>query len=187
MASEVQTESPALYGLLVEFDDPHDLLVAARRVRDAGYRRIDAYTPMPVDGLAAALGVRRTRMPLVILTGGILGGLAGFALQVWVNVFAYPLNIGGRPLVSWPSFVPVTFEMTILTAALFGVLGMLALNGLPKPHHPLFAVPEFDQASQSRFFLCIEASDPQFDAVGTRDFLAELAGDDVFEVPQTDR
>jgi hypothetical protein len=122
-----------------------------------------------------------------MLAGGILGGCAGLALQIWVNVYAYPINVGGRPLISWPSFVPVTFEMTILTAALFGVLGMLALNGLPRPHHPLFAVPQFAQATQSRFFLCVQSTDPLFDETGTRELLAGLrGGSEVIDVPRTD-
>jgi hypothetical protein len=186
MTSDAAPQPSDLYGLLIELPDPESLIRAARRVEAAGYKHIDAYSPMPVEGLAEALGVRRTRMPYMMLMGGLLGGCAGFALQVWVNTVAYPLNIGGRPLVSWPAFIPVTFEMTILGAALFGVLGMLALNRLPTPYHPLFAIPEFDRASQSGFFLCIESTDPLFDDPQTRELLSSLADGNVIEVPRAD-
>mgnify|MGYP002624649151 CR=1 FL=1 len=182
MGTEPTTGQPALYGMLVEFEEPEDLVAAARRVRAAGYRRIDAYTPMPVHGLASALGIRRTRLPLIIATGGVIGAALGLALQIWTSAYAYPLNVGGRPLISWPSFMPVTFEMTILCAALSGVLGMLALNGLPRPYHPLFAVPEFARATQSSFFLCVEARDPLFDPVRTRELLADGQKHQVIEV-----
>lgn len=184
--NDYSRQRPDLYGLLIEFEDPEALVAAARRVRNAGYRRIDAYSPMPVEGLAEALGMRNTRLPYIVLIGGICGGLMGLLFQAWVNAVAYPLNIGGRPPLSWPSFVPVTFEMTILGAALSGVLGMLALNKLPRPHHPLFGVPEFDLASQSRFFLCVEASDPLFDRLETRSLLEEVAENSVIEVERTD-
>jgi hypothetical protein len=174
-------EEPKLYGLLVEFDDAEELVAAARAVRAQGYRRVDAYTPMPVEGLAKAVGMKRTNMPLVVLLGGVFGGLSGFGLQYWVSVYAFPLNIGGRPLNSWPAFIPVTFETTVLGAALFGVLGMLALNGLPRPHHPLFAVPEFARATQTGFFLCLEAKDRKFDAKETRAELAQLTGKKVID------
>jgi Alternative complex III, ActD subunit len=152
-------------------------------VRTEGYRDAEAYAPFPVEGLAEALGFRRTRMPLVVLIGGIVGGLSGFALQYYCTVVAYPLNIGGRPLVSWPSWVPVIFEMTVLFAALSAVLGMLALNGLPRPHHPLFAIPSFDRASQDRFFLVILAKDPKFHPHSTRRFLEGLGAREVIDVP----
>ena len=187
MGTEPTHGRPALYGLLVEYDEPEDLIAAARRVRAAGYRRIDAYTPMPVHGLASALGVRRTRLPLIILAGGIVGALLGLALQIWTSAYVYPHNVGGRPLISWPAFIPVTFEMTILCAALSGVLGMLALNGLPRPYHPLFAVPEFARATQSSFFLCVEATDPLFDRERTGALLAEGQTDRVIEVEEVAR
>ncbi|HEY2841294.1 MAG TPA: DUF3341 domain-containing protein [Pirellulales bacterium] len=175
------TES--LYGLLAEFADPEALVHAARETRAAGYRRFDAYSPMPVEGLADAIGFTRTRMPLVILLGGIIGGCSGYGLQYWVATIAYPLNIGGRPLNSWPAFIPITFETTILGAALFGVFGMLALNGLPRPHHPLFGAPNFTRASRDGFFLCIEAQDPRFHLNQTRQFLSEIGAVEVSDVP----
>ena len=160
-----------LYGLMAEFLEPHDLVSAAEAARVAGYRRMDAYSPFPVEGLSEALGFRGTRLPLLVLAGGILGGLLGYGLQYWIHVIEYPYNIGGRPFHSWPAFIPVTFELTILGASLTAVLGMLALNGLPMPYHPVFNVPEFNLASQHRFFLTIEARDRMFDVVRTREFL----------------
>lgn len=163
------------YGLLAEFASADALLQAAAAARAGGYRKLDAYTPFPVEGLSEALGMEHTRLPWIVLAGGAVGAIAGYGLQYWVSVIEYPLNIGGRPLHSWPAFIPITFETTILVASLSAVLGMLALNGLPRPHHPLFAVEAFSLASRDRFFLCIEARDPQFDAVETRRFLETLA------------
>jgi hypothetical protein len=166
--------STGLYGLMAEFVEPHDLLHAAEAAHAAGYRRMDAYSPLPIEGLSAALGFRDTRLPLLVLAGGIIGGLVGYGLQYWVHVIEYPYNIGGRPDHSWPAFIPVTFEMTILVASLTAVLGMLGLNGLPMPYHPAFNVPEFNLASQDRFFLCIEARDPSFQRERTQQFLESL-------------
>jgi hypothetical protein len=163
-----------VYGVLGEFESAEDLLEAAHATREAGYRRTDAYAPFPVHGLADALGARATRLPLIVLLGGICGGVLGYLMQYFMAAVDYPLNIGGRAPHSWPSFIPVTFELTILGAALSAVLGMLALNGLPRPHHPLFNVPEFSLASQNRFFLCIEATDPMFDVADATDFLSRL-------------
>jgi hypothetical protein len=177
----MNTESE-LYGLMAEFDDPEELLAATRRAYAEGYRKMDAYTPFPVHGLAEALGHRGVRLPRIALAGGILGALAGYGLQYFASVISYPLNIGGRPLNSWPAFIPVTFEMTILIAALITVLGMLGLNGLPEPYHPVFNVPNFELASRSHFFLCIEATDPKFDREATRRFLESLGPHSVAEV-----
>ncbi len=174
---------PPIYGLMAEFDDPDILVDAAKRAHAAGYRRMDAYTPFPVHGLSDALGFRYTvRLPLLVLIGGIVGGIAGFGLQYWVSVIEYPYNIGGRPLNSWPAFVPVAFETTVLLAAFAAVFGMLGLNGLPQPYHPVFNVPRFELASRSLFFLCIESTDPQFDMAETRRFLESLNPREVSEV-----
>jgi Alternative complex III, ActD subunit len=171
-----------IYGLLAEFENPTALFQAAERARAEGYRRMDAYSPFPIEGLAEALGHRSMRLPLVVLVGGILGCLGGYFLQYYSAVISYPINVGGRPLHSWPAFIPVTFEMTILGAALFAVLGMLGLNGLPMPYHPVFNVPRFALATRDRFFLCIEAADAKFDRDATRQFLASLSAREVTEV-----
>ncbi len=157
---------------------------AANAAREAGFQRMDAYSPFPIEDLADALGQRPTKLPLIVLIGGILGGLGGFLLQYWVNVISYPMNIGGKPFNSWPAFIPVTFECTILGASLSAVFGMLGLNGLPMPYHPLFHLDSFARASQDRFFLCIRAIDPKFDLAETRRFLAGLGALEVSEVPQ---
>ncbi len=171
-----------LYGLLAEFDNPDDLLAAARKACEAGYRRLDAFTPFPVEGLADAVGFHSTRVPLIVLIGGLIGCCGGFFLQYYPNVIGYPLNIGGRPYNSWPAFIPITFELTILCGALSAVFGMLALNGLPTPYHPVFNVPRFELASRNRFFLVIKARDPKFDAEKTKQFLKELKAREVSEV-----
>ncbi len=171
-----------VYGLLAEFDNTDDLLVAAKKVHDAGYRRIDAFTPFPVEGLAETLGFRSGRLPLIVLIGGLIGCFGGFFLQVYPNVFGYPLNIGGRPYYSWPAFIPITFELTILCAALSTVFGMLALNGLPTPYHPVFNEPRFELATRNHFFLVVKARDPKFDLTKTKQFLTELKPQGVYEV-----
>jgi len=175
-------ESSPIYGLMAEFDSPETLLAAARRAFAEGFRKIDAYSPFPIDGLAEALGFHRTRVPLVVLIGGIIGCFGGFFLQYWVAVIDYPINVGGRPLNSWPSFIPVTFELTILLAALSAFFAVLALNGLPMPYHPVFNVDRFELASRSRFFLCIEAADPRFDGESTRKFFEGAGAVGVYEV-----
>ena len=171
-----------LHGLLAEFEGPDDLLQAAERARGEGYRHMDAFTPFPIEGLAEAIGFHRNRLPLLVLIGGICGAGGGFFLQYWIAVVNYPMNIGGRPFNSWPSFIPVTFEMTILLAALTTVLGMLALNGLPMPYHPVFNVPRFALASRDRFFLLIEVADPHFDREATLRFLESLGAREVSDV-----
>jgi len=163
-----------VYGLMAEFASPDDLLHAARTAYEAGYRRMDAYSPLPIHGLARALGFRHTRIPLIVLLGGLVGCVGGFYLQYWISAVSYPVNVGGRPFNSWPSFVPVTFELTILIAAFAALLGMLALNGLPMPYHPVFNVERFALATRDRFFLCIEAVDPKFDRERTKAFLESL-------------
>jgi hypothetical protein len=173
---------PPIYGLLAEFDDPTALVQAARTAREGGYTRLDAYTPFPIEALREALDLPHNRLPLFVLIGGVLGGLGGYLLQYWTSVVAYPINVGGRPLHSWPAFVPITFETTVLGAALACALGMIALNGLPMPYHPLFNVPRFALSSRDRFFLCIEATDPLFDRDGTRRFLEGLRPRQVSDV-----
>jgi hypothetical protein len=163
-----------LYGLLAEFETPGALVSAAERARLAGFRRIDAFSPMPIEELSDALGLRRTRLPILVFLGGLAGLLAGYGLAYWVSTTAYPLNIGGRPLHSWPQFIPVTFESAVMGAALSAFVGMWVLNRLPQPYHPVFNVPEFARASTDRFFLVIEAVDPRFDRTATRTFLQGL-------------
>lgn len=179
--SNLNVETP-IYGLLAEFDGEHELLEAADAVRQAGYRKIDAYTPVPVHGLSEALGLSRTRIPLIALCGGLIGGVTGLLLQYWTMAVAYPLNVAGRPLAAWPSFIPPAFEMTILFASLAAVLGWIALNGLPQPYHPVFNVKNFDRATTDGWFLSIEATDPRFEYGETRRFLESLEPKEVFDV-----
>src|SRR6202047_5164547 len=164
-----------LYGVMGEFETAKHFLQAVAKVRDAGYRNMDAYAPFPVEGLSEAMGLRRSWVPLVTLLGGLGGGLTGFGFQYWVNVISYPMNIAGRPLNSWPAFIPVTFELTVLGASICAVFGMIALNGLPRPHHPVFNVRRFaERASSDRFYVSIEASDPKFHLEETARFLQSL-------------
>ena len=181
MAHTTEAASP-FYGLMAEFPNPEALLAAARRVRDAGYTKFDAFSPYPIHGLGDAIGFKERSVAPIVLTGGIVGLLAGYGLEYWTSVIAYPLNIGGRPYHSWPMFVPPAFETTILFAAISAVVGMLALNGLPQPYHPVFNAPRFSQASQDSFFLVIEADDPKFDRTATRDMLTSLQPKEVVEV-----
>ncbi len=176
------TKRPPIYGLLAEFEHAEELIEAARKAREAGYRRMDAYTPFPVEGLAEALQTGPSRLPFIVLIGGILGGAGGYFMQYYAAAITYPVNVGGRPLHSWPAFIPVTFELTVLIASLSAVLGMLALNGLPRPYHPVFNVDAFVHASRDRFYLAIEALDPKFDREGTAKFLETLSPHEVFEV-----
>ena len=171
------------YGLMAEFDNPTDAVRAAQRVYEEGYRKIDAYSPYPVEELSEAIGFHTDRLPLVVLLGGLFGCAGGAALCYWVSTTAYALNIGGRPLNSWPAFIPVAYECTILLAAIAAVFGMILMNGLPQPYHPVFNAPRFELASRVHFFVCIEAVDPKFDLVKTREFLATLGAHDIAEVP----
>jgi len=181
--SETFWDRHGVYGMMAQFEDPEQLLEAANRAYSAGYRNMDAYTPMPIDGLAEAVGFRRNWVSLIVLVGGLCGCVGGFGLLWWISVIAYPHNVGGRPFGSWPMYIPITFETTVLLAALSSVVGMLALNKLPMPYHPVFNVESFSKrASIDRFFLCIEASDPKFDLVQTRAFLEELNPEEVAEV-----
>ena len=171
------------YGLMAEFSTHEELVHAAGKAYESGFRKMDGYAPFPVEGLAEALG-KKTRLPLLVLIGGIIGGLSAYYMQWDANVISYPINIGGRPLNSWPAFIPIVFELTVLAAALTGFFFSLGLSGLPEPYHPVFNVPEFERASQDRFFLCIEARDPKFDARQTREFLQSLNPLRVAEVPK---
>ena len=171
-----------LYGLMAELPSAEALIEAAHKVHEAGYKRVDAYTPYPIEELAHALGHHRSKLPLIVLIGGLCGMVGGYLLQYWVAVIEYPLNIGGRPFHSWPAFIVPTFETTILGAALSAVLGMFALNGLPHPYHPVFNVPRFALASRDRYFLVIEARDPKFDLEQTRSFLLDLNASEVTDV-----
>ena len=171
-----------IYGLLAEFETTDTLLAAAEAARQAGYRRMDAFTPMLVEGLSEAVGFHHTRLPAIVLAGGLFGCGAGFFLQYYPNVISFPLNIAGKPHNSWPAFIPITFEMTILFAAFAAVFGMLALNGLPTPYHPVFNVPRFALASRDRFFLCIKARDRKFDLQQTKAFLETLGPHGVYEI-----
>ncbi len=176
--------SAPVHGLMAEFDNPTALVAAARAARGKGYRKLDAYSPFPIEELSGALDLHHNKLPLIVLAGGIVGGIAGYLLQYFVTVLYYPINVGGRPLHSWPAYIVITFETTILFAALAAVLGLMGLCGLPQPYHPVFNVPRFALASRNRFFLCIEAADPLFDAVGTAGFLRTLEPREVSEVAE---
>ena len=173
---------PPLYGLMAEFESPTDLVEAARRTYDAGYRRINGYSPFPIPELWEAIGFHKTRLPIIVLIGGIFGGLAGYFMMYYMEVMDYPLNVGGRPFHSAPSFMPITFETTVLCAALAAVFGMLALNKLPQPYHPVFNAERFALATRDRFFLVIEARDPKFDYEKTHEFMKTLNAKEVVDV-----
>lgn len=173
---------PSIYGLMAEFADLQDLVDATKAARDAGYSQLDAFTPFPSEELSEVLGFHHNRLPMLVLIGGIVGMIGGYALCYWTSVIDYPINVAGRPLHSWPLFIPITFECTVLGAALTTVFGMLALNGLPMPYHPVFNVPRFALSSRDKFFLCIEATDPLFDADLTRRFMERLVPRSVSEV-----
>jgi hypothetical protein len=173
---------PAIYGLMAEFDDPGGLVNAAKRTYAAGYRKIDTFSPYPIEEAWEAIGQHDRRLSLIVLAGGLTGLLSGLALQEWVHNVAYPINIAGKPLNSWPQFIPVMFELTILFAALSGVIGMIVLNGLPMPYHPVFNVARFERASRDKFFLLVESADPKFDREQTREFLRGLNATEVSDV-----
>lgn len=178
------TDRSQTYGLLVEVESATALVDVARTARDAGYTRINAYSPFPIEGLTDALGKPKTKLPLLVFAGGLFGCIGGYLLQYWYSVYAYPINVGGRPQNSWPQFIPVTFECTILVAALTAVLGMLALNGLPQPYHPLFHIKEFERATHDSFFFCVQVLDPKFDFDETADYLRQLTGNEPIVVPR---
>ena len=171
-----------VYGLLAEFDTPAALVAAAKRAYAEGYRKLDTFSPFPIEEAWEAIGHHDRRLSLIVLMGGIIGGLSGYGLQYWVHSIAYPVNIAGKPLNSWPQFIPVTFEMTILIAAISAVLGMIVLNGLPMPYHPVFNVPRFEHASRDKFFLLVESGDPKFDRQRTLEFLKGLDASEINEV-----
>jgi hypothetical protein len=173
-----------LYGLIGEFDNPGDLVAAARATHEEGYRRVDAYSPFPIHEMTAALGMKPTKLPVVVLVGGLLGCGTALLMQWFAAAVHYPINVGGRPLASWPMFIPITFELTILFASFATVFGMLGMNGLPMPYHPVFNAPRFALASRDRFFLCIEAKDAKFDRARTRAFLESLGAHDIDEVEE---
>ena len=174
--------APALYGIMAEFDNPSDLVTAARQTYEAGYRRINGYSPYPIEELDEAIGFKRTTLPLIVLAGGIIGGLGGFFMQYWTEVIDYPLNVGGKPFNSWPAFVPITFECTVLVASFAAVLGMLMLNKLPQPYHPVFNAPNFALATRDKFFLVIEANDPKFEYGKANRFMHTLGAMEVNDV-----
>jgi hypothetical protein len=174
--------SAQLHGLIAEFNSPQELVEASRAAYSEGYRKMDAYSPYPIEEVCEALGFHGNRMPLIVLLGGIAGGLFGYGMQYWMTVISYPLNVGGKPFHSMPLYIPVTFECIILFGALSAVIGMFLLNGLPMPYHPVFNAPNFHRASSDGFFLCIEATDPKFDIEKTRGFLARLQPQQVSEV-----
>lgn len=174
--------STPFYGLMAEFNSAQELLDAAVKVRAAGYTRTDAYSPFPIHGLSEALGFKERLVAPIVFGAGLSGLIGGYGLQYWTSVIAMPVNVGGRPFNSWVSFIPVTFEVTILFAALSAVFGMIALNGLPQPYHPVFNARRFHRASQDAFFLAIEAADPRFDETTTRQFLSSLHAREVVTV-----
>jgi len=171
-----------IFGLSAEFDNPTALVSAARAAREKGYRKMEAYSPFPVEELNDVLHLHKNKLPLIVLIGGITGLLTGYLMQYYITVWDFPINVGGRPLHSWPAYIIITFELTILFSAFAAVLGLLALCGLPMPYHPMFNVPRFASASRNRFFLCIEASDPLFDHDKTAEFLETLEPKEVSEV-----
>jgi hypothetical protein len=181
--SQASVNNDSIYGMLAEFDSPVELTEAAEKAYAAGFRHMDAYSPFPIEEVSEAIGFHRSRLPMIVLACGLLGMLGGFALQYWVSALEYPLNIGGRPMASWPAFIVPAYECTILAASLSAVVGMFALNGLPQPYHPLFNIMDFENVTRDKFYLCIESNDEQYDAANTRKFMEELHPNNVWEVP----
>jgi hypothetical protein len=180
----IEEERGRVWGVLGEFETPEELLRAARRAREAGYRRMDAYTPFPIRGLSDAMAFRPTKLPLVVLAGGLVGCATALLMMWFSATIHYPINVAGKPLASWPMFVPITFELTVLFAAFSAVFGMLGMNGLPMPYHPIFNAPRFAFASRDRFFLCIESRDPKFDESALRKFFETLGAKEVTAVEE---
>jgi len=176
------TRDGGSYGVMAEFEDPTSLVNAAKTAYEMGFRKLDAYTPFPIEELNDVLHLHKNKLPLIVLCGGVMGALTGYLLQYFVTVIYFPINVAGRPLHSWPSYIVITFELTILFGALATVLGLLGLCGLPMPYHPVFNVPRFSAASRDRFFLCIEASDPMFNVQTTSRFLESMDAKEVSEV-----
>ena len=174
--------APPLYGVVAEFENPSDLVAAARRVYSLGYRRINGYSPYPIEELSEAIGFTHTSLPLIVFIGGLVGGIGGFLMQYYIEVIDYPINVGGKPYNSWPAFIPITFEMTVLVAAFSAVLGMLVLNKLPQPYQPVFNLPNFAMATRDRFFLAIEANDPKFHHAEVIELLKSLNALEVNDV-----
>ncbi|HEY0766210.1 MAG TPA: DUF3341 domain-containing protein [Pyrinomonadaceae bacterium] len=174
--------APPLYGVIAEFENPSDLVAAARRVYSLGYRRINGYSPYPIEELSEAIGFTKTSLPLIVFIGGLIGGIGGFLMQYYIEVIDYPINVGGKPYNSWPAFIPITFEMTVLVAAFSAVLGMLVLNKLPQPYHPVFNLPNFALATRDRFFLAVEANDQKFVHAEVVDLLKSLNAVEVTDV-----
>jgi len=182
MSGHTQQIEDGLYGLMAEFETPGQLVAAARKTREAGFKKFDAYTPYPIHELDEAMDLHDNRVSLFTLIAGCLGCIGGFSLASWISSVAWPLNIGGRPLISTPMFIPVTFECTILLGGLTAAISMIIMNGLPSPYHPVFNVERFANASRSKFFLCIESEDPRFDRTATEGFLASLGPEEIAEV-----
>ena len=173
---------PPLYGIMAQFDNPTDLVNAARTVYESGYRRINGYSPYPIEELSEAIGFTHTSLPLIVFIGGVIGGVSGFLMQYWIEVVNYPLIVGGKPYNSWPAFIPITFECTVLFAAFSAVLGMLVLNKLPQPYHPVFNAPNFALATRDRFFLAVEANDPKFKHDEVVELLKGLGAIDITDI-----
>ncbi len=181
MSAHLEQTSP-LYGVMAEFETSEDLVEAAKRARSEGYRKMDAYSPYPIEELHEVLDLHDHRVSLFVLLGGLTGCFGGFMMMVWTSAIDYPLNIGGRPLISVPMFIPITFECTVLIAGLTAAIGMIVLNGLPMPYHPVFNWERFSLASRNRFFLCIESADPKFDRHGVARFLESVGAEEVAEI-----